>query len=95
MDLAIWYYVSYVTHATHVAFPFISGANPQTSHSDTISTFNPSLASFQANGHFMFASEYAPMGDLTSNVPSDRGIGETCSKRVTRQIGSALEWVHR
>ena len=43
----------------------------------------------------MFASEYAPMGDLTSNVPSDRGIGETCSKRVTRQIGSALEWVHR
>ena len=49
----------------------------------------------QANGHYMFASEYAPMGDLTSNVPSDRGIGETCSKRVTRQIGSALEWVHR
>jgi serine/threonine-protein kinase SBK len=42
----------------------------------------------------MFASEYAPMGDLTSNISSDRGIGETCAKLVTRQIGSALEWVH-
>ena len=39
------YYVSYVTHATHVAASFISGGNPQTSHSDTISTFVPLLLS--------------------------------------------------
>eukprot|EP00095_Tigriopus_kingsejongensis_P010752 snap_masked-scaffold277_size226016-processed-gene-1.8 protein:Tk10752 transcript:snap_masked-scaffold277_size226016-processed-gene-1.8-mRNA-1 annotation:"serine threonine-protein" len=48
---------------------------------------------FQSNGYYMFATEYAPLGDLTSNV-SDRGIGEMCAKRVGRQIGSALEWVH-
>ena len=41
----------------------------------------------------MFATEYAPLGDLTSNV-GDNGIGETGAKRVAHQIGSALEWVH-
>ena len=41
----------------------------------------------------MFATEYAPLGDLTSNV-NDFGIGETNSKRVARQIGAALEWMH-
>ena len=48
---------------------------------------------FQANGYYMFATEYAPLGDLTSNV-GDRGIGEPGTKRVAKQIGSALEWVH-
>ena len=41
----------------------------------------------------MFATEYAPLGDLTSNI-NDQGLGEVHSKRVARQIGSALEWVH-
>ena len=41
----------------------------------------------------MFATEYAPLGDLTSNV-NDFGIGETNSKRVARQVGSALDWMH-
>ncbi len=41
----------------------------------------------------MFSTEYAPLGDLTSNI-GDCGIGEMCTKRVARQIGSALEWVH-
>ncbi|TRY77392.1 hypothetical protein TCAL_00140 [Tigriopus californicus] len=48
---------------------------------------------FQAKDYYMFATEYAPLGDLTSNV-SDRGIGEMNTKRVAKQIGSALEWVH-
>ncbi len=50
-------------------------------------------AVFQAKGYYMFATEYAPFGDLTSNV-GDRGVGEQCAKRVARQIGAALEWVH-
>lgn len=33
------------------------------------------------------------MGDLTSNV-SDNGIGELHSKRVAKQIASALEYMH-
>ena len=41
----------------------------------------------------MFATEYAPLGDLTSNI-NDQGIGEVPTKRVARQIGSALDWVH-
>jgi len=41
----------------------------------------------------MFASEYAPLGDLTSNI-NDLGIGEVNSKRVARQVGSALDWMH-
>ena len=41
----------------------------------------------------MFATEYAPLGDLTSNI-ADHGIGELSTKRVAKQIGSALEWVH-
>ena len=50
---------------------------------------------FQVDNYFMFATEYAPLGDLTSNV-GDRGVGvgEVASKKVAQQIGSALEWVH-
>ncbi|CAB4060755.1 SBK [Lepeophtheirus salmonis] len=47
---------------------------------------------FQAKGYFVFAAEYAPLGDLTSNVLSERGIGETATKSITKQIASALEW---
>ena len=33
------------------------------------------------------------LGDLTSNI-NDLGIGEVNSKRVARQVGSALDWMH-
>lgn len=49
---------------------------------------------FQSQGYYMFATEYAPLGDLTSNVCSEHGIGEMSTKKVAKQIGSALEWVH-
>ena len=42
---------------------------------------------FQAGGYFMFAMEYAPLGDLTSNT-TDNGVGELYAKRVAIQIGS-------
>ena len=32
----------------------------------------------------MFAMEYAPLGDLTSNI-TELGLGETYTKRVTCQ----------
>ncbi len=41
----------------------------------------------------MFATEYAPFGDLTSNV-GERGVGEQCAKRIAKQVALALEWVH-
>jgi len=48
---------------------------------------------FQSDGYFMFATEYAPLGDLTSNI-TEAGLGEQHTKRVAKQIGSALEWIH-
>lgn len=41
----------------------------------------------------VFTQEYAPLGDLTSNV-SDIGIGEMHTKRVAKQIASALDYIH-
>lgn len=40
-----------------------------------------------------YHQEYAPLGDLTSNV-SDIGIGEMPTKRVAKQIASALDYIH-
>ena len=42
---------------------------------------------FQCEGYFLFATEYAPLGDLTSNT-TDNGVGELYAKRVAIQIGS-------
>jgi len=40
---------------------------------------------FETAGFYVFAQEYAPLGDLTSNV-SETGIGELHSKRVAKQV---------
>lgn len=48
---------------------------------------------FISNDCFVFAQEYAPFGDMTSNV-SDIGIGEIYTKRVAKQIASALDFLH-
>lgn len=50
-------------------------------------------AVFQCDGYFMFAMEYAPLGDLTSNI-TELGLGEIHTKRVSCQVGSALQWIH-
>ena len=45
---------------------------------------------FQCEGYFVFAMEYAPLGDLTSNLQDGKegsGLGETYTKRVTHQVG--------
>lgn len=41
---------------------------------------------FETAGFYVFSQEYAPLGDLTSNV-SDVGIGELHTKRVAKQVG--------
>ena len=50
-------------------------------------------AVFQCDGYFMFATEYAALGDLTSNI-TELGLGETYTKRVGCQVGAALQWIH-
>jgi len=48
---------------------------------------------FQSDGFYIFPTEYAPLGDLTSNI-SENGIGELYTKRVASQIGAALGFIH-
>ncbi|XP_045112812.1 serine/threonine-protein kinase SBK1-like [Portunus trituberculatus] len=48
---------------------------------------------FETDDHYMFAQEYAPLGDLTTNL-SDCGLGEIFTKRITRQLASALDFMH-
>ncbi|XP_066995639.2 serine/threonine-protein kinase meng-po [Anabrus simplex] len=59
-------------------------------HRNIITTYD---VAFETAGFYVFSQEYAPLGDLTSNV-SETGIGELHSKRVARQIASALEHLH-
>ena len=44
---------------------------------------------FQCEGYFLFATEYAPLGDLTSNIQDGKegsGLSETYTKRVSQQV---------
>lgn len=49
--------------------------------------------SFETEDHYVFAQEYAPLGDLTTNL-SDCGLGEIITKQITRQLASALDFMH-
>jgi len=51
-------------------------------HRNIITTYD---LAFETAGFYVFSQEYAPLGDLTSNV-SETGIGELHSKRVTKQV---------
>ncbi|ENN75821.1 hypothetical protein YQE_07629, partial [Dendroctonus ponderosae] len=60
-------------------------------HKNIISAYD---VAFETAGFYVFSQEYAPLGDLTSNV-SEIGIGELHTKRVARQLASALEFIHK
>ncbi|KAK2716669.1 serine/threonine-protein kinase meng-po-like [Artemia franciscana] len=59
-------------------------------HPNVIDTYD---VAFETRTHYIFAQEYAPLGDLTSNI-GENGLGEINSKRVLCQIASALDFVH-
>lgn len=59
-------------------------------HKNIVTTYD---VAFETAGFYVFTQEYAPLGDLTSNV-SDIGIGEMHTKRVAKQIASALDYIH-
>ncbi|CAH0546507.1 unnamed protein product [Brassicogethes aeneus] len=59
-------------------------------HKNIITAYD---VAFETAGFYVFSQEYAPLGDLTSNV-SEIGIGELHSKRVAKQLSSALEHMH-
>ncbi|CAH2008057.1 unnamed protein product [Acanthoscelides obtectus] len=59
-------------------------------HKNIITAYD---VAFETAGFYVFSQEYAPLGDLTSNV-SEIGIGELHTKRVAKQLASALEHIH-
>lgn len=59
-------------------------------HKNIVTTYD---VAFETAGFYVFTQEYAPLGDLTSNV-SDIGIGEMHTKRVAKQVASALDYIH-
>ncbi|KAJ2944206.1 hypothetical protein O0L34_g18183 [Tuta absoluta] len=60
-------------------------------HKNIVTTFD---VAFETAGFYVFCQEYAPLGDLTSNM-FDTGIGEIHTKRVAKQLSSALEHLHQ
>ncbi|CAG9793718.1 unnamed protein product [Diatraea saccharalis] len=60
-------------------------------HRNIVTTFD---VAFETAGFYVFCQEYAPLGDLTSNM-LDTGIGEIHTKRVAKQLSSALEHLHQ
>lgn len=60
-------------------------------HKNVVTTFD---VAFETAGFYVFCQEYAPLGDLTSNM-LDTGIGEIHTKRVTKQLAAALEHLHQ
>ncbi|XP_028148478.1 serine/threonine-protein kinase SBK1-like [Diabrotica virgifera virgifera] len=59
-------------------------------HKNIITAYD---VAFETAGFYVFSQEYAPLGDLTSNV-SEIGIGELHTKRVAKQLAAALEHMH-
>ncbi|XP_066602165.1 uncharacterized protein [Prorops nasuta] len=59
-------------------------------HRNIITTYD---VAFETAGFYVFSQEYAPLGDLTSNV-TETGLGELHAKRVARQLAAAIHHIH-
>ncbi|XP_018397326.1 PREDICTED: fatty acyl-CoA synthetase and RNA processing-associated kinase 1 [Cyphomyrmex costatus] len=59
-------------------------------HRNIITTYD---VAFETAGFYVFSQEYAPLGDLTSNV-TETGLGELHAKRVARQLAAAVHHIH-
>ncbi|EDW09491.1 sperm motility kinase isoform X1 [Drosophila mojavensis] len=59
-------------------------------HRHIVTTYD---VAFETAGFYVFTQEYAPLGDLTSNV-TETGVGEVYSKRIAKQLASAIDYMH-
>ncbi|KAH0548843.1 serine/threonine-protein kinase meng-po [Cotesia glomerata] len=59
-------------------------------HRNIITTYD---VAFETAGFYVFSQEYAPLGDLTSNV-TETGLGELHTKKVARQLAAAIHHIH-
>ncbi|KAJ8894842.1 hypothetical protein PR048_000149 [Dryococelus australis] len=86
-----------VLKAVHVELARLSDFHREFHYSYHLSPHPAILSSysvaFRTERSFVFAQEYAPLGDLAGNVRAG-GLGEAPSKHVARQLSSALDFVH-
>lgn len=60
-------------------------------HSNIVDTYN---VAFETKTSYVFAQEYAPLGDLFDAIPPQTGMAESDAKCVMRQVASALDFMH-
>ena len=60
-------------------------------HCNIVDTYN---VAFETRSSFVFAQEYAPVGDLFDAIPPQVGMNEKDVKIVVRQVASALEFMN-
>ncbi|KAK3090749.1 hypothetical protein FSP39_014321 [Pinctada imbricata] len=60
-------------------------------HSNIVDTYN---VAFETKSSFVFAQEFAPVGDLFDKITPQQGMSEKDAKCVIRQIASALDFMH-
>ncbi|KAK3765579.1 hypothetical protein RRG08_067301 [Elysia crispata] len=60
-------------------------------HASIVDSYN---VAFETRASYVFAMEFAPMGDLFDSIPPQVGMSETDTKTVLKQVSSALEFMH-
>jgi len=60
-------------------------------HRSILNTFD---VAFETPTSFVFAQEYAPLGDLFEAITPQVGLSEAHTKSVIKQLASALEFMH-
>lgn len=60
-------------------------------HSNIVDSYN---VAFETRSSYVFAQEFAPIGDLFDAIPPQVGMKEKDVKLVAKQIASALEFMH-
>lgn len=60
-------------------------------HCNIVDSYN---VAFETRSSYVFAQEFAPIGDLFDAIPPQVGMKERDVKLVVRQIASALEFMH-
>lgn len=60
-------------------------------HANIVDSYN---VAFETRASYVFALEYAPLGDLFDSIPPQAGMSEQDTKTVIRQVTSALEFMH-
>ncbi|KAK3576305.1 hypothetical protein CHS0354_034035 [Potamilus streckersoni] len=60
-------------------------------HINIVKTYN---VAFETRSSYVFAQEFAPIGDLFDAIPPQHGMQEVDAKTVICQVASALEFMH-